>query len=173
MNWRKVLVGVFIWLLVVLILSSTLGRDMMSGKQPTLSSFSVIHFSGYLFFIILPVEALIPYYLAQGHAGFSLLVIALITAILAQLIDYSLGFLLSNEIIGKVISEWRYRKSQKMIERYGDWALFFFNLLPLSSPILIFTAGVARFPLTRVLLFSSTGLFVKYVVLILTFKMFF
>ncbi len=45
---------------IIAIVSSTLGREIMSGRQPGLWSFSTIHFAGYLFFLVMPVEALIP-----------------------------------------------------------------------------------------------------------------
>ncbi|NQU98528.1 VTT domain-containing protein [Candidatus Woesearchaeota archaeon] len=165
MKWKRIIYFFIALLLIVSILSFTVGREIVEQKQPTLMSFSVVHFSGYLFFIVMPVEALIPYYLAEGHAAITMIILAILTAMLAQIIDFSLGFMVSQKVIHNFISEWRYKKYEKKIKKYGVWAILVFNLFPLSSPILIFVAGILRYKLKRVLLFSFFGLLIKYIVL--------
>ena len=57
------IVGVAVMIVaIILIISFTLGREIMSGRQPGLWSFTIIHFAGYLFFLLMPVELLVPYY---------------------------------------------------------------------------------------------------------------
>ena len=58
---------------IIAIVGSTLGREIMAGRQPGLVSFGLIHFAGYLFFLLMPVEILVPLYLAEGHPGLVLI----------------------------------------------------------------------------------------------------
>lgn len=148
--------------LVILLLSLTIGRHIVAGKQPTLTSFSTIHFAGYLFFIVMPVEALMPYYIAQGYNLTLLLVLAVITALIAQLIDYGIGYLAPNEIIKEIIGIKKYKKSKRIIDKYGKIIIFIFNLFPLSSPIVVLVAGMMRFKLKHTIFYSFLGLFLKY-----------
>lgn len=52
------------------------------------------------------------------------------------------------------------------MERWGAWAIFIFNLFPLSSPILLLVAGMMRFNLWIALPVGLAGLTGKYVLLI-------
>jgi len=160
-------------LIIIAILSSTIGREIVSQKQPTLTSFSVVHFSGYLFFILMPVEALVPWYVSEGYDPLLLVVVALITALIAQLIDYAIGYLVSDDVIHKWIGDKKYAKAKKHIDSYGHWAILIFNLLPLSSPILTLVAGMVRYPLRKVVIYSFIGLTVKYFVIAYFFLSFF
>jgi hypothetical protein len=81
------------------LVSTTLGRAIYAGHTPGLGSFAAIHFAGYLFFLLMPVEALVPIYQAEGHPGATLIMIALATAFAAQVIDYSIGRAVSDRVI--------------------------------------------------------------------------
>ena len=83
----------------ILAVSSTLGRQIYAGQTPGLVSFGLIHFAGYLFFLLMPVEALIPVYQAEGHEPALLVAIAVGTALVAQAIDYGIGRAFSARVI--------------------------------------------------------------------------
>jgi len=161
-----VLITAFI---AILVISSTLGRDIYAGRSPSLTSFGLIHFAGYLFFLLLPVEALVPYYQSEGHAGGVLILLAVLTALAAQSIDYWIGRAVSESAIHRLIGKRRYVRFQAVIGRWGGWAIFLFNLFPLSSPNMILVAGITRFSAVRSFLSSLVGLSVKYVVLVYAF----
>ena len=165
-NKKSIITAAVTLAIIIAILSLTIGKDILAGKQPGLQSFAIIHFAGYLFFLLMPVEALVPYYVSQGHSSFSLVVIAVVTAMLAQIIDYGIGFLFSEKVVDGLISEKRYKKAQKTIEKYGSIAILLFNLLPLSSPILVAAAGMVKLRLRIVLLYSLIGLVIKYAAII-------
>ncbi len=166
---RAVIILIMLFVIVTLI-SVTLGRDLIAGRQPTLASFTLIHFAGYLFFLVMPVEILVPYYLVEGHAGHVLILTAVATATLAQLIDYGIGYLLSDKVINHLIGPKRYARAEGAINNYGRWAILVFNLLPLSSPNLLLAAGIVRFPLISAVFYSLAGLVVKYWVLVFVFR---
>lgn len=163
---RRLLAGLGFFLLAAAVLSLTLGRDLYYGRSPDLDSFALVHFAGYLFFIVLPVEVLVPWYLGEGHPGGLLVGLAVATALAAQLIDYGIGRLVSDKVVPHVIGQRRLARTQATIERYGRWAIFMFNLLPLSSPVLLAAAGVVRFDLVRAMAWSASGLVLKYAALV-------
>ncbi len=152
--------------IAALIVSTTLGREIFAGRRPGLTSFGIVHFAGYLFFLLMPVEALVPWYLAEGHAGMALVPLAVATALAAQAIDYGIGFLLSERVIEDLIGAERYARARRAVRRHGRWAILVFNLFPLSSPNLILAAGIARFGLGRALLYSLMGLTAKYLAIV-------
>jgi len=153
----------------MVIVSFTIGRDFYAGRRPDLGSFVIVHFAGYLFFLLMPVEALVPYYLAESHQGVILVVLAVVTALAAQAIDYGIGRLLADTVINKVIGRTRYERYRGKIERWGAWAIFVFNLFPLSSPNMLLVAGMTRFSATRAFAYSFAGLVLKYVGIVYVF----
>ena len=153
----------------IYLVSSIIGSSILKGTQPTISSFIFIHFSGYLFFILSPVELFFLYLISLDYNPFLLIFLAVITAMLAQLIDYIIGYFLSDRFIVDVLGEKKYEKSKKRIEKYGNLTIFLFNLLPLSSPIIALVAGMLRYKLKKVLLYSFAGLFFKYIIISLIF----
>jgi len=160
---RARIVAVLITALVaIFIVSSTLGRELYAGHTPSLTSFTLIHFAGYLFFLIMPVEALVPIYQGEGHAGGLLISLAVVSALVAQAIDYGIGRAVRETAVHKLVGEERYTRFKAMIARWGGWAILFFNLFPLSSPNMLLVAGIARFSALRSLAYSLAGLCVKY-----------
>ena len=154
---------------IILIVSSTLGREIMAGRQPGLWSFSIIHFAGYLFFLLMPVEALVPYYQAEGHAAMVLVGLSIATAVVAQSIDYGIGRLLSEKVLN-MIGRKKYDRFKGRIDRYGGWAIFTFSLLPLSSPNVLLVAGMVRFNAVYALMISVAGLAAKYLAIVYVFQ---
>jgi len=169
---KRILLALAMLLIALTLISITLGREIYSGKQPGLASFGIIHFAGYLFFLLMPVEALVPYYQGEGHAGPILIAIALVSATLAQLIDYGIGHAVSQEAVQRVVGTKRYARAQRALEKHGRWAIFLFNLLPLSSPNLILVAGLLRFGMWRTIVISMMGLTVKYIGIVYVYSFF-
>lgn len=153
----------------MVIVSFTIGRDFYAGHRPDLGSFVIVHFAGYLFFLLMPVEALVPYYLSEGHRGGVLVLLALITALAAQAIDYGIGRMLADTVINKVIGRKRFERYLGKIEKWGSWAIFVFNLFPLSSPNMMLVAGMTRFSPAKAFSYSFAGLFLKYVGIVYVF----
>lgn len=149
-------------MLMITILSLTIGRDLYLGAEPNVVSFGITHFAGYLFFLVMPVEGLYIYYLTEFLDPVQLTVIAITTALLAQTIDYYCGYLVSERAIQYFISRDKYVKAQGYIKKYGNATILVFNLFPLSSPIIVLASGMLKYPFRKVLLFSFIGLLIKY-----------
>ncbi|MFH1275691.1 MAG: VTT domain-containing protein [Candidatus Woesearchaeota archaeon] len=169
----KVILGLTSMLIAITLVSLTIGKDIINGHNPSLFSFGLVHFSGYLFFLLLPVESLVPIYQSFGHNGLILIIIAVTTAIIAQPINYAIGYLMSSEIIKGLISIKKYEKAEGYIQNYGRIAIFFFNVFPLSSPILSLVAGMLRFRFRTLMLYSFIGLVIKYFAIVYLYKLIF
>lgn len=149
----------------MLILYLTVGKNLIQGQETSLISFFYTHASGYLFFIVSPVELL---FISMLYTDFNIAIIilfAVIGAIGSQIIDYAIGFLVSNHVIEEIIGLKRYLKYKDKIETHGGWVIFLFNFLPLSSPILLLVAGMVKYSLKKALFYSIIGLLLKYIII--------
>lgn len=163
--------GIFIVIasfVVIAIISLTIGRELYEGRNQSLTSFGLIHFSGYLFFLLMPVEMAFIYYLSH-YNEMELIWVALVTAFTAQTVDYVIGLFFSFKSLTNMIGEKRILKAEKYIRKYGNLTIFVFNLLPLSSPVIALAAGILRFSFKNLMIYSMTGLFLKYLILTLIF----
>ena len=146
----------------------TIGHEIYEGKSDSMFSFGAVHFAGYLFFLLMPVEMAFVYYLAH-YEEIKLITVALGTAFVAQLIDFYIGLSLSSKFIHNFVGEKRIAKSEKYIKKYGNLTIFIFNLFPLSSPVIALVAGMIRYRLGHLILYSVAGLAIKYFILSLIF----
>jgi membrane protein YqaA with SNARE-associated domain len=156
--------------LAIILLSLTIGKELVAGEDPSLFSFAIVNFSGYLFFLLLPVESLVPYYQSLGHNPFLLVLIATSTAILAQPINYAIGYLMSGGIIHDLIGEKNFKKMENYINGYGNLVIFMFNVTPLSSAVLSAVSGMLRYQLRHLMLWAFLGLLIKYLVIVFVFS---
>lgn len=163
---RHLFVVIFLVALSMVIASVTIGRDIFANNDKSMLSFAIVNFSGYLFFFLLmPVELAFIYYLRSGYDPMMLNLIAIATAMAAQVIDYLIGYFFSAGIIDRLIGRKRYEKAEDEIRKYGNWALFFSNLLPLSSPIISLAAGMLKYRIKDALFFSFAGMICRYLLL--------
>lgn len=158
--------NVVLWIsiIAIIIVSFTIGQDIYEGRNQTLTSFSIIHFSGYLFFILMPVEMAFVYYL-NFYDEVTLVWVALVTSMTAQFIDYLIGFSISLRTVIRIVGEKKIITAKTYINKYGNLTIFFFNFFPLSSPIISLAAGILRYNLKDFVVYSFPGLLMKYIIL--------
>ena len=154
--------------IAICIFSFTIGKEIYAGKTESLYSFGLVHFSGYLFFLLMPVELAFLYYLPFYSDGV-LIAVALCTAVVAQCIDYFIGRLIRPRRIIAIMGKKRLVKAEGYIQKYGLFTIFIFNLFPLSSPVIALVAGMIKFNCRQFLLVSISGLLLKYFLLSLCF----
>ena len=116
----------------------------------------------------MPVEMAFIYYLAF-YNELELIWIALVTALAAQFIDYVTGLFFSLKSLTNLVGEKRILKAEQYIQRYGNLTIFVFNFFPLSSPVIALAAGLLKYRLKNVIIYSTLGLFFKYLILSLIF----
>ena len=155
--------------LAVIIFSLTVGKEIYGNRELTLLSFAILNFSGYLFFLLMPVEVAFIYFLHSDLNIYLLNLVAISTAIGSQLIDYLIGRSLSKRFIDRLIGRHRFDRAEAEIRRYGNITIFIFNLLPLSSPVILLAAGMLKQRLPQVLFYSLSGLLVKYLLITIIF----
>lgn len=167
---RRIIIFVLLVTLMIVIASLTIGKEIFRNNADSLISFAIVNFSGYLFFFLLmPIELAFIVYLHSGYDPISLNLVAISTAMAAQVIDYIIGYFFSMGIIDNFIGRRRYEKAEAEILKYGNLALFIFNLLPLSSPVISLAAGMLKYKVKNALFFSLCGLILRYALLTLIF----
>lgn len=169
-DYRRLGILALLIITMGVIASLTIGRDIYESEEKSLYSFAIINFFGYLFFFLLmPMELAFIFYLRTGYDPLMLNMVAVSTAIASQTVDYLLGYFFSARIIDQLIGRKRYEKAEDEIRKYGNWALFLSNLLPLSSPIISLAAGMLKYRAKDALFFSFAGVVCRYLLLTLLF----
>lgn len=175
MNKHQINIPRLIFLVVtivaaIIIFSSTIGKDWYEGRDQSIQSFAIVHFAGYLFFLLMPVELAFAYCFASHSETWIIISLALGTAVIAQTIDYFIGYFIHSKTIFKYIGEKKAGKAERYIRKYGDLTIFLFNLFPLSSPVVSLTAGIIKYPFKKVFFYSLAGLVFKYIAIMLFVK---
>ena len=169
-DYKRLIVIVFLLILMALIASLTIGKDIYENNKESLLSFAIVNFAGYLFFFLLmPMELAFIYYLRSSYDPIMLNLVAIATSFAAQVIDYLIGYFFSSGIIDRLIGRKRYEKAEDEIRKYGNWTLFLSNLLPLSSPVISLAAGMLKYRVKEALFYSLSGMVMRYLLLTLIF----
>lgn len=164
-NIVQLVISVLLVITAITIASLTVGKDIYYGSRDEgLLSFAIVNLSGYLFFLFMPVELAFIYYL-KGNNIWVLQAVAIGTAIISQSIDYLIGYLFSTSIIDRLIGRKRYLKAEDKIRKYGNIVIFFFNLTPLSSPVISLAAGMLKHRVKDAVIYTVSGLILKYLIL--------
>ena len=167
---RFIITGLLL-IAAAVIASLTIGRDIYYGSRDQgLLSFAIVNFSGYLFFLFMPVEIAFVYYLAGEVNLWALNAVAIGTAIASESIDYLIGLYFSKDVISRLIGTRRFVKAESRIRKYGNIVIFIFNVTPLSSPVISLAAGMIRHRVKDALIFTISGLIIKYLILTLIFR---
>lgn len=118
-------------------------------------------FFGNLLFVPLPIE--FPFYfgLLKGNPFFTSLFLVTAGLIPSYALDYFIGFKLSR-IIFTFISTKKIYKVKRWVDRYGSYAIFGFNLLPLPANELTFALGIAKYNITRLFVVTIVASILKF-----------
>lgn len=169
-DYRRISILLIVIILMAVIGSLTIGRDIYESGEKNLYSFAIVNLFGYLFvFFLMPMELAFIFYLRTGYDPVMLNLVAISTALASQVVDYLIGYFFSTRIIDRFIGRKRYEKAEEEIRKYGNWTLFFSNLLPLSSPIISLAAGMLKYRVKDAIMYSSVGMICRYLLLTLLF----
>jgi membrane protein DedA with SNARE-associated domain len=167
---RFIITGLLI-IAAAVIASLTIGRDIYYGSRDQgLLSFAIVNFSGYLFFLFMPVEIAFVYYLTGDMNIWALNAVAIVTALASETIDYMIGLYFSKDVISRLIGKRRFVKAESRIRKYGNIVIFIFNVTPLSSPVISLAAGMIRHRAKDAFIFTLSGLILKYFILTMIFR---
>ncbi|MBA4410021.1 MAG: VTT domain-containing protein [Bacteroidota bacterium] len=169
-DYRRLSVIAFLLILMTVIASLTIGRDIYENNKESLLSFAIVNFAGYLFFFLfMPMELAFIYYLRSSYDPIMLNLVAVATSFAAQVINYLIGYFFSTGVIDRLIGRKRYEKAEDEIRKYGNWTLLLSNLLPLSSPVISLAAGMLKYRVKEALFYSLIGMVLRYLSLTLIF----
>ena len=132
----------------------------------------LLGFFGSLFFIPLPIDFLFFKSLTNGANPGLALVLVLIGSIIGNFIDYFLGLWFS-KYARYLVSVKKIYAAKRWVNRYGQWAIFVFNLTPLPGSLLTFAVGITRYNIFRLFTFFILGNLVKFGAYALFFIFFF
>ena len=155
-----------------LLLSLTIGENIIENKQPTLESFVLIHFLGHLFFLLMPLEGVYIYYLSEGLNPIILACFAIFTGIMGQIINYFIGYCVPEKYLVELVGDKKYQKRKKFIHKYTNLMVLLFSLSILSSPIIVLIAGIVKCKFEDVAKYSIIGLSIKYIIITLFYSIF-
>ncbi|MBU0471700.1 MAG: VTT domain-containing protein [Nanoarchaeota archaeon] len=134
----------------------------LNVRQATLLGALYAPILGGLFFLFIPLEAIFVTFLKANQNVFLLIGLYLIGFLVSYTINYYIGMKLST-ISKKIITPKKFYKIKNIVNKYGAWAIFFFNALPLPSQALSAILGVFRYNKARFYTFFMLGQLVKYV----------
>ncbi|MFH1316771.1 MAG: VTT domain-containing protein [Candidatus Woesearchaeota archaeon] len=127
-------------------------------------------FIGGIFFIFLPQEPLFWSFLSKGINPAVLFTIQIVGLTIAYAINYFIGNKLSG-LSKRIISYKKFYKFKSLINKYGAVIIFIFNVLPLPSQALSTILGVFKYNKTRFFILFFSGQSIKYLVIIISFKL--
>lgn len=145
-------------------INSAAGHVFQQLNNTTLLGSLYASIFGGLFFVILPVELVFYSFLRAGHN----IILINIFYVAGFLISYTLNYYLGLKLTGiskKIISPKKFYKIKGTINRYGAWAVFGFNVLPLPSQPLATILGVFKYNRKRFYIFFLSGQILKYAVI--------
>jgi len=116
---------------------------------------------GGIFFISVPLEVLFVKFIKAGHPLLIVLIPYFIGLIISFTVNYYIGFKLSG-LSKKLVSPKKFYKLKGVLNKYGPWAILFFNATPLPAQLLTVILGVFRYNKTRFYVLFLIGQFVKY-----------
>ncbi|GEM_PF-1972783 len=142
-------------------------------KSPSMPSLFYLAFIGDLFFIPLPTEPLMILSLQKGNPIVLSLIILLAGLLAGNLVNYFAGEKLSRFVF-VFLSRKKVYASRRWVHRYGSYAIFIFNLVPvfLPSPLLSFGLGIAKYNFFRFLIFTFLGNIIKFAAIIALYFLF-
>jgi len=116
---------------------------------------------GGIFVAPIPLELIFIKFLKSQNPLILVLVFYILGLIISYSINYFIGARLTN-LSKKIISVKKFYKTKGFINRYGAWAIFIFNVLPLPSQILSVVLGVFNYNKAKFYVFFISGQIIKY-----------
>lgn len=124
------------------------------------------HFLGGIFFVPSGDELLFYYGLLNENPLFFSLFTSLTGYMLAQLLNYFIGFKMSDLML-HLVSKKKVYKTKRWINKYGSYGIFFFNAIPVfPAPLLIFALGITRYNFKRLFIITTLAKILEYLAII-------
>lgn len=121
-----------------------------------------------LFFVPFPQELFFYIGLQKGNSIILSVLLSNAGYLLAQALNYALGWSLSQTVI-HLISKKTLYKARRYVNKHGRTGLFLFNLFPLPAPVLTLGLGITKYNIYRLFFYTLLGSMLKYPIVVLFF----
>ena len=162
--------GIVFWNFIYLTLTNNSAYKSVYSSIIELTSVGLFYtgFFGGLFFLPIPQELFFYMGLFKGNNIFFSILLIMAGYLLAQFVNYYLGSKLGKLIL-PIVSKKTVYKSRRVINKYGSFGIFIFNLFPLPAPMITFALGLVRYNIYRLFFYTFLGSLIKYIALFLLF----
>ena len=180
----------FVSLLLLIVIVSTITfaflffKESMDRSAPILALKSFINnevknvtpiglfylsFTGAFFFLFAPVELFFVIGLRHGNPVLISIFYVLAGMIPAHAVNYFVGSRFGS-IILNFVSKKKVYGIRRKINKYGPYAILFFNILPLPADILTLALGMTKYNIIRLYTFMISGAIIKFTAIALFYK---
>ncbi len=134
--------------------------SLLAPSSISLLGLFYVTFFGGLFFLTIPVEFSFLGALTT-NPPLSVFLITFCGAFLSYTLDYIIGRNFST-FFRRIISIKKFYRTKNVINKYGGWAVIFFNIIGVGSQQTTFILGVFRYNKIRLMILTITGQVIKY-----------
>jgi len=127
----------------------------------SLLGFFYINLLASIFFTSLPSEIFFLAYLGLGHNPINIIVIAIISSTLGQIINYGIGFIAGEGLLRLLLKE-KYEKIKNSVDKFGSLVILIGNAIPFPIELITVFLGAMRFSFKKMLIYTVIGRAIKY-----------
>lgn len=131
----------------------------------TLKGLFYVSFFGSLFFIMLPIEVFLFYFMSSGHSKILVLATVIAGNIAGLVVDYLIGFLIGGRLLRRFFEE-HHETFKRKLEKVGSFIVVLGNIIPFPIELASVFLGTMRFGIARFVLLTLAGRVVRYSILL-------
>lgn len=143
------------------ILWSIIGPIVSEVQKGSLLGLFYLVFLGSLFFISIPAEFSILYYLSLGHNPVWIILITILANLMGHIVDYFFGRLFGESLIRFFIKS-KFDGLKGIFEKIGGGIIVGGNILPFGTEIIVLVVGSIKYNFKKFLIYSLIGMTIKY-----------
>jgi membrane protein DedA with SNARE-associated domain len=140
---------------------SIIGPIFSEVQKGSLLGLFYLTFFGSLFFISIPAELSILYYLGLGHNPALVIIITIIGNLSGHIVDYMFGRVFGENLINYFLKN-RFDGLRGIFDKIGGGIIIVGNILPFGSEVIVIVAGSIKYNFKKFLIYSVVGMTVKY-----------
>jgi membrane protein YqaA with SNARE-associated domain len=142
---------------------SIVGPIVSEVQKGSLLGLFYLTFFGSLFFISIPAELSILYYLSLGHNPVIVIIITIIGNLSGHILDYLFGMAFGENLLTFFLKGNKIYWIKGVFEKIGGLIIVIANILPFGAEIVVLVLGAIRYNFKKFLIYSVIGMTTKYV----------
>ncbi len=133
-------------------------------SQKTYLGLFYASFFGAIFFIAIPLEIILLYYISLGYNIFFIGAVSIIGGVLGLFINYLIGLLLGKKIM-KYLFKDSFNKMHDWVEKYGGFFLVIGCAVPSPVELVTVVFGTAKYSIKKFFIYTTIGKILKIIIL--------